>query len=328
MDNTQLLYLCFIGIAVLTVILDFSISNSTTKLLSTFGSVLAGIGIANWINHNNSKDLFEGNRENLKEMYSSISKEIVQHNDDLEARLSKEIKHSNSFFKNEMRPLFERLEFQEEVISTLQEDQIKHQNSQKSYFDRIHKWAERMSTSKVSSKETHIKALRKKWFGYYVSENANGSTVWMHWVLDLSGSNLPGLLNVKSEVRPPNSNDDDTSRYYEQWVHRITGSSSVIIESIPLGHEEFANVMVFPVIQGANGRMYGITVLQGWSGDSKRLICPVVLSTTPMKNWTRIGQVSDKNTVRAIYSAWLKHMDNYQFLVSGDHIGSNHVDIS
>jgi hypothetical protein len=159
------------------------------------------------------------------------------------------------------------------------------------------------TTSKFLSEENMVKDFRRKYYAYWVTK-INNVTYWWHAVYDFSNNISPGKLIADIELKSATSNE--LKEYYCEAV--MKGDKLIFVITAKKGVE--ANIVGFLQFGHAyDDTSYGINIFESY--DKDQITTPVILSLTPIQNWTNIGKICDVNVSNYLWNIWKSNFKLY-----------------
>ena len=170
----------------------------------------------------------------------------------------------------------------------------------------------------LTSEEKHIKDLKTKWHGYYLTKDNKKLGTWIHQKNDFTYSIESGKLVTKTTIVPPRNSDIKKPLIYNVQGYQAHQNAPFVMQILPTGsRKEYGNIAVFPNTFSFSDRMYGFSILQTWYGDF--LQGPYILSREPLHGITEQGEVSCEKAQVELLKTWQEgYGEKIGFMMSFD----------
>jgi hypothetical protein len=155
------------------------------------------------------------------------------------------------------------------------------------------------------SEEEKIAPFRRKYYCYWLTQSKTVSH-WRHAIYDFSKNHTPGRLTA--EIIVIADSDKKTQKYFCEAVFR--GDKLLFVLSPVVGREPNVVGIIPEFGYDYASTHYGIGHFKTFDGND--VISSFILSEKPFEDWTKIGQVSDKDTEDEMWNKWsakVKYLD-------------------
>ncbi|WP_339697208.1 hypothetical protein [uncultured Roseivirga sp.] len=160
--------------------------------------------------------------------------------------------------------------------------------------------------SGFKSTDTQIRQFKKKYHGYYQSQDKKSGILWQYHILDFSTSITPGVLECPVTIIQPSSKKQ---MIYHQEAYRLDNNSPLVMntrDSVP--SSELTSVTIFPFVKNHSNKYYGIQLHEGW--NDKYLISAYIISEEPLYKIQEPGIITDRSKSDQLLKDWKEFMDD------------------
>lgn len=170
----------------------------------------------------------------------------------------------------------------------------------------------RTSACAVTSPETALEPLRKRWHHYHLTV-INNQPVWRYVQVPFDNHSAVGALTADAHV--VDAIDGRPLRVYKTdaaiWDRRL-----VFLQTRSEGDED-AVVEIFPNVSGFQAVHAGVGIMQSWSGHD--VLVPTLISESPLLRDQEEGSITDIASVQKLEAVWSNQFAPVRQMLPGHH---------